>query len=313
MRSRAPALNACACTVSGLVRSPLASTFTGTSLRVPRPLAFIISRVTSVPASKRLSSAEMLTGWVWVRKGSKGIDFFMCGPRSFRMRMWIGICPPSKRALRLEPDRAPAPFWPRPAVLPVPDPSPRPTRLRGRRLPGAGARLCSPMRSCPEFPGALTCPPLPLRGGGQREACRGTARSPRPARYARCDAVRASAACRAVSCSRRSSIGAGSPSACSSRGRLGLYGGRRRDRGRLCARLGLTGRRLAGGRRLLRCPVGRPAARGPIVGSERLGARGRRVAEAEDLADRQPPQLCYLLGGAQAAQPGNGGLDQVDR
>lgn len=26
-------------------------------------------------------------GWVLVRKFSKGIDFFMCGPRSFRIRM----------------------------------------------------------------------------------------------------------------------------------------------------------------------------------------------------------------------------------
>jgi len=57
------------------------------SLRVPKPLAFINSIVTSVPTSKRLSSASMFTGWVCVRKGSNGIDFFMCGPRSFRMRM----------------------------------------------------------------------------------------------------------------------------------------------------------------------------------------------------------------------------------
>jgi hypothetical protein len=87
MRSRALALKACACTVNALLSSPLASTLIGTSLRVPRPLACISSIVTSVPASKRLSSAEMLTGCVCVRKGSKGIDFFMCGPRSFRMRM----------------------------------------------------------------------------------------------------------------------------------------------------------------------------------------------------------------------------------
>ena len=49
----------------------------------------------------------MLTGWVWVRKGSNGIDFFLCGPRSLRMRMWIGIWPPSKRARRLAPEREP--------------------------------------------------------------------------------------------------------------------------------------------------------------------------------------------------------------
>ena len=52
----------------------------------------------------------MFTGWVCVRNISNGIDFFMCGPRSLRMRMWIGICPPSNRARRLEPERAPAPF-----------------------------------------------------------------------------------------------------------------------------------------------------------------------------------------------------------
>src|ERR1700757_3572114 len=68
----------------------------------------------------------------------------------------MGICPPSNAARRLLPLRAPAPFWPRPAVLPVPDPSPRPTRLRGRREPGAGFRLCSPIRSEPSaIPGHL--------------------------------------------------------------------------------------------------------------------------------------------------------------
>ncbi len=44
-----------------------------------------------MPASKRSSNEEMFTGWVCVRNISNGIDFFMCGPRSFRIRMWIGI------------------------------------------------------------------------------------------------------------------------------------------------------------------------------------------------------------------------------
>src|SRR5256885_14430664 len=34
------------------------------------------------------------------------------------------------------------PFWPRPAVLPLPEPAPRPTRLRSRWLPSAGFSVC---------------------------------------------------------------------------------------------------------------------------------------------------------------------------
>ncbi len=83
----------------------------------------------SAPSSKRASRSRRFTGWVWVRNISKGIDFFMCGPRSLRIRMWIGICPPSKALLLFEPERDPAPFWPRPEVLPWPEPSPRPTRF----------------------------------------------------------------------------------------------------------------------------------------------------------------------------------------
>src|SRR6185436_2220726 len=147
MASRAAPLNLCACTVSFFDSVPLARTLTGTSLRLPRPLAFSASSVTSSPASKRRSRSWRLTACVCVRNGSKGIDFFMCGPRSLRIRMWMGICPPSKFDRVLEPEREPAPFWPRPAVLPVPEPSPRPTRLRALREPGAGLSVCSPMRS----------------------------------------------------------------------------------------------------------------------------------------------------------------------
>src|SRR3954453_4599831 len=71
----------------------------------------------------------------------------MCGPRSLRIRRWTGIWPPSKWCRVLLPEREPAPFWPRPEVLPVPEPSPRPTRLRSRRLPGAGFNVCSPKLS----------------------------------------------------------------------------------------------------------------------------------------------------------------------
>ena len=49
-------------------------------------------------------------------------------------------------AMRLSrlPERAPAPLCPRPEVLPCPVPGPRPSRLRGRREPGAGVSECSP-------------------------------------------------------------------------------------------------------------------------------------------------------------------------
>src|SRR3954468_12643111 len=71
----------------------------------------------------------------------------MCGPRSLRIRMWIGFWPPSRLTLRFEPEREPAPFWPRPEVLPKPEPSPRPMRFLRWREPGFGFRLWSPIAS----------------------------------------------------------------------------------------------------------------------------------------------------------------------
>src|SRR5579875_69932 len=51
-------------------------------------------------------------------------------PRLGRRRC-SGIWPPSKPRIRLEPERDPWPLWPRVEVLPMPEPMPRPTRLRG--------------------------------------------------------------------------------------------------------------------------------------------------------------------------------------
>src|SRR3954454_19579538 len=147
MRSRAAALNAWAWTVSGLVSSPLARILTGMPRRLPRPLAWSASSVTSAPESKRLSRSERLTGCVCVRNGSKGIDFFMWGPRRLRIRLWIGIWPPSRFGRDFAPVREPAPFWPRPDVLPVPEPSPRPTRLRALREPRGGLSEWRPISS----------------------------------------------------------------------------------------------------------------------------------------------------------------------
>ena len=88
------ALKAWARTVSFFEISPRPSTLTGWR-RFARPAARSVSGVTSAPASKRASRSERLTGWVWVRNGSNGIDIFLFGPRSLRIRMWIGFCPPS--------------------------------------------------------------------------------------------------------------------------------------------------------------------------------------------------------------------------
>src|SRR3954447_6633613 len=145
---RAVSENACACTVSFLEISPWPSTLTGTPLRVARFFSRSESGVTSAPSSKRASRSRRFTGCVWVRPYcSNGIDFFMCGPRSLRIRMWIGFWPPSRLTLRLEPAREPAPFWPRPDVLPKPEPSPRPIRFLRWREPGFGFKLWSPISS----------------------------------------------------------------------------------------------------------------------------------------------------------------------
>src|SRR6476646_8388353 len=52
----------------------------------------------------------------------------------FGRRMWSGIWPPSKPLIET-PERLFWPFWPRPAVLPTPEPMPRPTRTRLLRAP----------------------------------------------------------------------------------------------------------------------------------------------------------------------------------
>src|ERR1051325_9748489 len=59
----------------------------------------------------------------------------------FGRRRWSGIWPPSKPTLREYPDRDFCPFSPRPAVLPRPEPGPRPTRFFLCVEPFAGFRL----------------------------------------------------------------------------------------------------------------------------------------------------------------------------
>src|SRR5882672_6219583 len=61
----------------------------------------------------------------------------------FGRRRCSGICPPSKPTLWKPPERARWPLWPRPAVLPQPEPTPRPTRCRSLFDPGAGLNVFS--------------------------------------------------------------------------------------------------------------------------------------------------------------------------
>src|SRR4030095_11549928 len=56
----------------------------------------------------------------------------------FGRRRWIGIWPPSNPLMRT-PERAVWPLPPRPAVLPLPEPMPRPTRMRFLREPALSA------------------------------------------------------------------------------------------------------------------------------------------------------------------------------
>src|SRR6185436_18679426 len=63
----------------------------------------------------------------------------------FGRRRCSGICPPSKPGWRLKPERDFCPFSPRAAVLPCPEPGPRPTRFFAWREPFFGLRLFSSM------------------------------------------------------------------------------------------------------------------------------------------------------------------------
>src|SRR5688572_6591515 len=67
----------------------------------------------------------------------------------FGSRMWSGIWPPSKPKTET-PERLFWPFWPRPAVLPLPEPMPRPTRMRRLRAPSL-SRISLSFMSCTRF------------------------------------------------------------------------------------------------------------------------------------------------------------------
>ena len=118
----------CRCSgVSPRLSAPLASSFT--PLRtwwLTAPLSrrcFIV--ITCVGSSFRSSthacSLSRLSGAYSLRKR-------FTKPR-LGVRKASGVCPPSKPIMLPLPERDFWPLWPRPAVLPLPEPMPRPTRL----------------------------------------------------------------------------------------------------------------------------------------------------------------------------------------
>src|SRR5215207_6500265 len=80
----------------------------------------------------------------------------------FGIRMWSGIWPPSKPKTET-PERLFWPFWPRPAVLPTPEPMPRPTRTRDLRVPLL-SRMSLSFIDCTRFRFCRAC-----RGGSVRD------------------------------------------------------------------------------------------------------------------------------------------------
>src|SRR3954468_24763014 len=122
--------NAWACTCTSMPpRSPVPRTLTGWPRRTA-PASARLSGLIEPPCGNSAAIRSRLTTWKTTLLG-------LLKPDSLGSRMCSGVWPPSKRAETLP--RAPLPFVPRPAVLPL-EPSPRPTRVLGVWAPGAGRR-----------------------------------------------------------------------------------------------------------------------------------------------------------------------------
>src|ERR1700680_753337 len=115
--------NLCACTVSAILSSPSPRIFTG-CLALITPALRSTSGVMGAECRSSLNAASRsrLTILNSLRK-------MLVKPR-LGMRRCSGIWPPSKPRIRRIPVRERCPLCPRVEVLPMPDPIPRPTRLR---------------------------------------------------------------------------------------------------------------------------------------------------------------------------------------
>src|SRR3954466_9970260 len=107
-------------------------------------------RITFAPSARRGTMPASFSTWRLISEAPKSSSSLVrtsamssrvseLKPRLGRRRC-SGICPPSKPTLWKPPERAFWPLWPRPAVLPQPEPPPRPTRWRTLFAPGAGFR-----------------------------------------------------------------------------------------------------------------------------------------------------------------------------
>ena len=141
-----------------------------------------ISPGSSAPSSTSSAIRPRFTTSYWILNG-------FLKPRSFGMRMWIGVWPPSNQGGIVPPARAFWPFVPRPAVLPLPAgdaPADAGLGACARRPRAAGRAASCLLLGRLGNPG----PPRPRPGSGPGGPCRGSRRWPGPRPSGRCDAGR---------------------------------------------------------------------------------------------------------------------------
>src|SRR5690349_1387674 len=132
--------NLCACTFTFFLSSPSPRTFTSAPSFASPALTSESSVTSASPSSAMRSRLRMVYS---VRK-------ILLKPR-FGRRRCSGIWPPSKPRIMRDPERERWPLWPRPEVLPMPEPMPRPTRFLFE-LAAFGARSVERLVAITLFP-----------------------------------------------------------------------------------------------------------------------------------------------------------------
>src|SRR5262245_29016258 len=122
-------------TLTAFFSSPARMILAREALPFTRPAFLRLARSTVSPSTRARSA----------RRTSAAFSMVTARKPRFGRRRWSGICPPSKPTLWKPPARDFWPLWPRPAVLPRPEPTPRATRLRFFLEPAAGLMSFSSM------------------------------------------------------------------------------------------------------------------------------------------------------------------------